>query len=198
MWGRAPPTRPGRAKLGQTPRCNGTIPILKGLRGRNRHLGSSNHTGVAGKSGKGKTSSPRPTPKQVPPTRNSGKSDPTSAAIRNLSGRGSRFFRALSRASKAPQHSPKPHPAHPAPADDFSISITTRPRAPSAAMARSTIRQQVFESSLGTRESSDRISIPEPWSHRHPNNIMQTNDLIHSSQDHESHQAVKPQCTTRD
>ena len=57
--------------------------------------------GVAGRSGSGYTSSPRPTPKTVPPTRKRGMSDPTAAAKRNRSDPESCFFNAISRASSA-------------------------------------------------------------------------------------------------
>src|SRR5215471_9313327 len=46
---------------------------------------------VGGKSGKENTCSPRSRPSTVPPTKNNGRSEPTSAAIRNLSAWGRVF-----------------------------------------------------------------------------------------------------------
>src|SRR5580704_1009267 len=104
---------------------------------------------IADKSGKGKTSSPRPTPNTVPPTKNKGKSDPTSAAIPNRSGPDNPFFSARSSAKSVATAFPEAPPSPPCTGNRFSISTTTRPRALSATIARSTIRQQVFDSSFG-------------------------------------------------
>ena len=68
---------------------------------------------IAGKSSSGYTCSPRPTPSTVPPTRNSGRSDPTSAAIRNRSVADS-FFRQRSLQPQQRRHRIPRSPAQPA------------------------------------------------------------------------------------
>ena len=93
-----------------------------------------------GKSGRGEISAPRPKPKTVPPSRKSGKSEPTTAAIRNFSAPESFFLKMRSRASSAAVALPEPPPSPPWTGSFLSISITTRPFALSAAMAGSTIR----------------------------------------------------------
>jgi hypothetical protein len=93
------------------------IPFPKSLRRRNSHLRRHHHTCHRRQILQRINLFPAPTPSTVPPTRNSGRSDPTSAAIRSRSAAAKGFSstRAPDPAAQPP-HSPKPHPARPAPA----------------------------------------------------------------------------------
>ena len=80
------------------------------------------------------------TPSTVPPTRNSGKSDPTSAAIPSRSSAGKFFFSARSSPTSAATAFAEAPPSPPCTGNRFSISMTTRPFAPSDCMVFSTMR----------------------------------------------------------
>jgi hypothetical protein len=106
-----------------------------------------------GISGSGTTCSPRPNPKTDPPSKNSGTSDPTSPANCNRSAPGSATPNSRSNPIKAAAAFADPAPIPPCTGNRFSIWIATSAATPIRASAFSTIFQQVFRPSNGTRPS---------------------------------------------
>src|SRR5207244_4852560 len=76
--------------------------------------------GIGGRWARGKTCSPRPIPRIVPPTRKSGTSDPTSAAMRNFSSGAICVFRACSIPSMAAMALEEAAPSPPCTGSRFS------------------------------------------------------------------------------
>src|SRR5258706_4836913 len=105
MWGRA--LLPVRA--GRSPPAAAVLPSPAALLSHSaKALGVDTPTSgvttthaVAGGFSSGYTCSPRPTPNTVPPTRNSGRSHPPPAPLRNRSSAGKLFFRTRPRPSNA-------------------------------------------------------------------------------------------------
>ena len=132
---------------------------------------------IDGKSGSGYTCSPRPTPNTVPPTRNSGRSDPTSAAIRNFSAPGSAFFSARSSPSSVATAFAEAPPSPPCTGSRFSISMSTRP------LTRSALHRLSFQRCGSrcirfvprhARIRALNLDLPVPTPHAHTNHIMRS------------------------
>jgi hypothetical protein len=137
---------------------------------------------TAGKSGSGYTCCPRPTPSTVPPTRNNGKSDPTSAAMRSFSAAGKTFFSALSSPSKvatAFAEAAPPPALHRQPLVDLDDHASFRAQ-------RSHSLLNDAEAGIGIILRHARVSAPNLDSiaafYAHLNHIMQPDRLIHRQQ----------------
>ena len=158
------------------------VPIGEGLRSGNADLRRDQHAIDLRQVLKGSTCSPRPSPKTVPPIRNSGRSEPTSSHMRSRSSASSGFSASRSSANSVLTAFEDAAPSPPCSGRLF--SIVTIDFAALADGFDEAIGHAIagVDSSVGTRGFLQRTSIPVPRPNLDLHYIVQRNRLIDRAQ----------------